>query len=287
MNLDRIFLLPNISKIQLSFSLIGILFYFSIIILFLFYYNCIILIKEEIFSFIFITSVLSLIEIFIDNETFRSLFIYITQIIAFSLLLVYLNKCLTQKIIVEDTKDLEINDKIYILLIFMLCSFPFQSFLDLQIFERYVQYILKMVLAALLYYLIYKRMKLIIERLNEQKLESKKENNYLMGSKENYYVKMIKTINMMYLIGFILLIFFMGIKIYMLHIYTEYIEYFGKTVYYSGFSSIILAELLLFFCINKLELENGIRKGKINSSIKKFVIVKIFNQDDNDENINF
>ena len=287
MNLDRIFLLPNISKIQLSFSLIGILFYFSIIILFLFYYNCIILIKEEIFSFIFITSVLSLIEIFIDNETFRSLFIYITQIIAFSLLLVYLNKCLTQKIIVEDIKDLEINDKIYILLIFMLCSFPFQSFLDLQIFERYVQYILKMVLAALLYYLIYKRMKLIIERLNEQKLESKKENNYLMGSKENYYVKMIKTINMMYLIGFILLIFFMGIKIYMLHIYTEYIEYFGKTVYYCGFSSIILAELLLFFCINKLELENGIRKGKINSSIKKFVIVKIFNQDDNDENINF
>ena len=287
MNLDRIFLLPNISKIQLSFSLIGILFYFSIIILFLFYYNCIILIKEEIFSFIFITSVLSLIEIFIDNETFRSLFIYITQIIAFSLLLVYLNKCLTQKIIVEDTKDLEINDKIYILLIFMLCSFPFQSFLDLQIFERYVQYILKMVLAALLYYLIYKRMKLIIERLNGQKLESKNENNYLMGSKENYYVKMIKTINMMYLIGFILLILFMGIKIYMLHIYTEYIEYFGKTVYYSGFSSIILAELLLFFCINKLELENGIRKGKINSSIKKFVIVKIFNQDDNDENINF
>lgn len=287
MNLDRIFLLPNISKIQLSFSLIGILFYFSIIILFIFYYNCIILIKEEIFSFIFITSVLSLIEIFIDNETFRSLFIYITQIIAFSLLLVYLNKCLTQKIIVEDIKDLEINDKIYILLIFMLCSFPFQSFLDLQIFERYVQYILKMVLAALLYYLIYKRMKLIIERLNEQKLESKNENNYLMGSKENYYVKMIKTINMMYLIGFILLIFFMGIKIYMLHIYTEYIEYFGKTVYYSGFSSIILAELLLFFCINKLELENGIRKGKINSSIKKFVIVKIFNQDDNDENINF
>ena len=287
MNLDRIFLLPNISKIQLSFSLIGILFYFSIIILFLFYYNCIILIKEEIFSFIFITSVLSLIEIFIDNETFRSLFIYITQIIAFSLLLAYLNKCLTQKIIVEDIKDLEINDKIYILLIFMLCSFPFQSFLDLQIFERYVQYILKMVLAALLYYLIYKRMKLIIERLNEQKLESKKENNYLMGSKENYYVKMIKTINMMYLIGFILLILFMGIKIYMLHIYTEYIEYFGKTVYYCGFSSIILAELLLFFCINKLELENGIRKGKINSSIKKFVIVKIFNQDDNDENINF
>ena len=287
MNLDRIFLLPNISKIQLSFSLIGILFYFSIIILFLFYYNCIILIKEEIFSFIFITSVLSLIEIFIDNETFRSLFIYITQIIAFSLLLAYLNKCLTQKIIVEDIKDLEINDKIYILLIFMLCSFPFQSFLDLQIFERYVQYILKMVLAALLYYLIYKRMKLIIERLNEQKLESKNENNYLMGSKENYYVKMIKTINMMYLIGFILLIFFMGIKIYMLHIYTEYIEYFGKTVYYCGFSSIILAELLLFFCINKLELENGIRKGKINSSIKKFVIVKIFNQDDNDENVNF
>ena len=287
MNLDRIFLLPNISKIQLSFSLIGILFYFSIIILFLFYYNCIILIKEEIFSFIFITSVLSLIEIFIDNETFRSLFIYITQIIAFSLLLAYLNKCLTQKIIVEDIKDLEINDKIYILLIFMLCSFPFQSFLDLQIFERYVQYILKMVLAALLYYLIYKRMKLIIERLNERKLESKNENNYLMGSKENYYVKMIKTINMMYLIGFILLIFFMGIKIYMLHIYTEYIEYFGKTVYYCGFSSIILAELLLFFCINKLELENGIRKGKINSSIKKFVIVKIFNQDDNDENVNF
>lgn len=287
MNFDRIYLLPKISKIQISFSLIGILFYFSIIILFFFYYNSICFIKEEIFSFILLKSVFSLIELFIENDNFRTIFIYISEIILFYLLLIHINKCFTQKKIIEDIKDLEINDKTYILLIFMLSIFPFEYYFKLQIAESCAQNVIKIILIAFLYNYINKRIKLMIERLTEQKIKSKIDINYMPGSKENYYLKMIRTINSMYLAGIILFIIFFSIKIYLLFNYNEIVEYFGNFADYTGLAFIILAELLFFFCSNKLELEKGIRKDKINNNIRKFVVIKIFNQDDLDENINF
>ena len=103
MNFNRIYILPITSKLDFSLSFIGIFFYLSIVILFSFYYNCLFLIKEEIFSYILLKSLFSIIESFIECDSFRLVFVYIANIILFSLLIFHLNRCLTQKKIVDDT----------------------------------------------------------------------------------------------------------------------------------------------------------------------------------------
>jgi hypothetical protein len=284
MDLGRIYVLPNIIKMQINFSLVGIFFYFTNIILFLFYYNCIVFIKEEIFSFIFLKSITFLIELFIDNHIYKYLFKYCSQVIVFSLLLLHINKCLTQKKIIENIKDLEINDKIYIMLIYMLSFFPYEFMFDLQFFERVLQLVIKMVLAIYFYSYVDKKIKIMLDRLREQQIKSKNEINYLMGCKENYYLKMLRTINSMYLTALILYICTMLIYISLLYNFNEFVKIVGKFCFFSAFSIVILAQLLFFFCSNKIELEKAFRKGKLNSGIKKFMIIKIFNQGDFDEN---
>lgn len=287
MNFDRIILLPYISKIQLSFSLIGIFFYLSIAFLFFFYYNSICFLREEIFSFILLNSVFSLIELFIDDANYRILFTYSTQVILFSLLLLHINKCFTQKKIVENIEDLELKNKIYVILIFMLIFFPFDFYFNLQVIEKCALDIVKVVLTVFLYFFIFKRIKLIQQRLKEQQIKSKNAVNYAMDSKENYYLKMTKTINTMYQVGFLFFTIYLSVKIYLLYNYNEVIEFIAKFGDYFGIACLMLAELLFFFCSNKIELEKGIRKGRFNNKIKKFVIIKIFNQEDIDDIINF
>ena len=287
MDLGRIYVLPNIIKMQINFSLVGIFFYFTNIILFLFYYNCIVFIKEEIFSFIFLKSITFLIELFIDDHISRYLFKYWSQVIVFSLLLLHINKCLTQKKIIENIKDLEISDKIYIMLIYMLSFFPYEFMFELQFFERVLQLVIKIVLAIYFYSYVDKKIKIMLDRLREQQIKSKNEINYLMGCKENYYLKMLRTINSMYLTALILYICTMLIYISLLYNLNEFVKIVGKFCFFGAFAIIILAQLLFFFCSNKIELEKAFRKGKLNSGIKKFMIIKIFNQGDLDENNSF
>ena len=287
MNLDRIYLLPYISKIQISFSLVGIFFYLFIIIIFFLYSNCIFFIKEEIFSFIFLKSLCSLIELFIDDEIYRIFFIYISQTILFVLLLLHINKCLTQKKIIEDTKDLELNDKLYIILIYLLSFFPFESFFSLQVQEMFFQNAVKIVAGIILYRHINKKINILTDRLKQQQIKAKNDVNHFMGYKENYYLKMISTINSMYLTGLFLFIIYISINIYLLYNFNEIIKFVGKFFDFGAFAFIILAQLLFFFCSNKIELEIIFKKGKLNSGFKKFVImnvIKIFNQEDTDEN---
>ena len=112
------FLVIEFSKIQLHFSLVGIFFYFSIVFIFLYYLDNSSFIKDEIFSFIFIKSLSSLIGLFITDEIYKAIFSYISQVISFGLILSHINKSITQKIIVDNIKGLRINDKIYIVLIY-------------------------------------------------------------------------------------------------------------------------------------------------------------------------
>ena len=214
MNFNRIYILPITSKLDFSLSFIGIFFYLSIVILFSFYYNCLFLIKEEIFSYILLKSLFSIIESFIECDSFRLVFAYIANIILFSLLIFHLNRCLTQKKIVDDTSDLEINDKIYIILIFTLCLFPFDSFFNLQILEMIMQNIIKIALIFMLHKYIDKKIKIMIERLNQQQVKLKVEQNNNLESNENYYIEILKSINSMHSAGAVLFIFCFSIKLY-------------------------------------------------------------------------
>lgn len=289
MNFDRIYILPQISKIQFSFSLIGIFFYISLIILFFFYYNCLFFIKEGIFSFILIKSLVSFIEAFIESDTFRVIFLYISQIILFSLLLIHLNQCLIQRKIVEDINGLEINDKKYILFIYIICFFPYEYCFNLQLLENLCHIILKIVLCVLLYGQIDRRIKLMMEKINEKQIKAKGDLNYVLGQRENYYLKMLKTIDSMILFGFILFILYYSFNMCLLNNNNEIIKFFSELANDCAIASICLSQLLFFFCSNKIELERGLRKSRLNSKIKKFVIIKIFNrsnQEDIDENYN-
>ena len=64
-------------------------------------------------------------------------------------------------------------------------------------------------------------------------------------------------------------------------------KYFSYMVRDSALFFISLAQLLFFYCSNKIELEQSLKRNKVNDTFKKFVRVKIFNIDDADENSSF
>jgi hypothetical protein len=289
MNFDRIYILPITSKLHFSLSFIGIFFYLSIMILFSFYYNCLFLIKEEIFSYILLKSLFSLIESAIESDEIRMVFVFITQIILFSLLLFHLDRCFTQKKIVEDTTDLEIKEKNYIILIYILCLIPFDSYFTILTSEMIAQNIIKAALIIMFYKSIEKKIKIMIDRLNQQQAKSTKvnKNSDILENNENYYIEMLQSINSMYSAGAVLFVFCFLINIYTSYYQNELIQYFSEMVKDSALFFISLAQLLFFYCSNKIELEQSLKKNKINDAFKKFVKIKIFNQDDADENSSF
>ena len=289
MNFDRIYILPITSKLHFSLSFIGIFFYLSIMILFSFYYNCLFLIKEEIFSYILLKSLFSLIESAIESDEIRMVFVFITQIILFSLLLFHLDRCFTQKKIVEDTTDLEIKEKNYIILIYILCLIPFDSYFTILTSEMIAQNIIKAALIIMFYKSIEKKIKIMIDRLNQQQAKSTKvnKNSDILENNESYYIEMLQSINSMYSAGAVLFVFCFLINIYTSYYQNELIQYFSDMVKDSALFFISLAQLLFFYCSNKIELEQSLKKNKINDAFKKFVKIKIFNQDDADENSSF
>jgi len=289
MNFDRIYILPITSKLHFSLSFIGIFFYLSIMILFSFYYNCLFLIKEEIFSYILLKSLFSLIESAIESDEIRMVFVFITQIILFSLLLFHLDRCFTQKKIVEDITDLEIKEKNYIILIYILCLIPFDSYFTILTSEMIAQNIIKAALIIMFYKSIEKKIKIMIDRLNQQQAKSTKvnKNSDILENNENYYIEMLQSINSMYSAGAVLFVFCFLINIYTSYYQNELIQYFSEMVKDSALFFISLAQLLFFYCSNKIELEQSLKKNKINDAFKKFVKIKIFNQDDADENSSF
>ena len=289
MNFDRIYILPITSKLHFSLSFIGIFFYLSIMILFSFYYNCLFLIKEEIFSYILLKSLFSLIESAIESDEYRMVFVFITQIILFTLLLFHLDRCFTQKKIVEDITDLEIKEKNYIILIYILCLIPFDSYFTILTSEMIAQNIIKAALIIMFYKSIEKKIKIMIDRLNQQQAKSTKvnKNSDILENNENYYIEMLQSINSMYSAGAVLFVFCFLINIYTSYYQNELIQYFSEMVKDSALFFISLAQLLFFYCSNKIELEQSLKKNKINDAFKKFVKIKIFNQDDADENSSF
>ena len=277
------FLVIEFSKIQLHFSLVGIFFYFSIVFIFLYYLDNSSFIKDEIFSFIFIKSLSSLILLFITDEKYKAIFSYISQVISFGLILSHINKCITQKRIVYNIKGLRINDKIYIVLIFMLSFFPFESFIKLELYEILFINATKVLLTIFLYYHINKKIKLLLERLKQQEIKSKQDNDKLNGKKDIYYSKMIISINSMYFKGFTSFILYILINTYLIYNFNEYIDYIAKFFYFISFIFMSLAGLLFFFCSNRIELDKLFRNEKFKNNSKKFEMI---NQEDSDEEEN-
>ena len=150
-----------------------------------------------------------------------------------------------------------------------------------------MQNIIKIALIFMMYKHIDKNIKLMIGRLNQQQIKLKTEHNNNFENNENYYIEMLKSINSMHCAGAVLFIFCFSLKIYNSYYRNDITDGFSHMVRDSAIFFICLAQLLFFYCSNKIEIENSFKRNKFNETIKKLRIIKIFNQDDADESTNF
>ncbi len=191
------------------FSIIGVFFYISLILLFGFYYKCLIFIKENIFTFILVNSLTPLISLFINNPIYKNVFSFLSQTIQFSLILYFIDKCFTSPNLSKDKKDFEISYKIYIILIFMISSFPFYNYLEL--FEKTIfdQNVIRMVPIILLYEQIREKFQILFDYLNEKKV--KPNDSDMPHEIVYYYYNIFKIISKMFYTSFFLFFLYLGL----------------------------------------------------------------------------
>ena len=270
----------NYTIIQFFFSILGILFYFALIFLFKFYYNCLIFITEKIFTFILLNSLTSLITLFIEIPLKKYLFVYISGTIQFYLVISFINKCLTSDKFSKDSKNFEINYQIYIVLIYMICSFPFTKIFVTFEKNLFEQNAVKMILTVLLYEHIREKLYNILDYLDEKKLNTNEKDVYLPYMKAHYYHKIIKTINSIFFISFILFIILLIIKILdNLINYKLTFQYSSLFVNLLAIYFLIIGCILFFYPLNKSQLEKH-KKGDKKESIddlnsQKFRVIDV------------
>ena len=277
--------------IQFFFSVVGISFYLALIILFHFYYDCIRFIKEKIFSFILVHSLTSLISLFIKDPTYNLFFNYFSHTFQLYLFLYFIDKCLVSSPITIDKGKMEIEYKIYIILIFMLCTFPFNKYFGL--FEKTFldQNAISMILSILFYEQIRGKMQFIIYILNERKaLSANPDMPYEMIF---YYYNMYKMINNYFYTSFLFFLLMLGAKI--LENFVQYkitFQFIAYFLYLSAIYTLVIGCILFFYCLNRKDLNykkrNKREKLENIDERQKFTIIDVeSNYDDIDENMNF
>ena len=270
---------PVLKIVQFIFSVLGILFYFALIFLFHFYYHCIRFIKEKIFSFILVHSLTSLLVLFIENPTYNLFFKYFSNIIQLYLILYFFDKCLKLTNIPID-KNIKINYKIYIILIFMICTFPFSKYLP--IFEKpfFDQNPILLILCILLFEQIRGKMEIIIEIFHEN---------------DFYYYNIYKMINNYFKASFFLFLLTISAKI--LDNFLIYKNILLFITYFLNLSAVYVMAIgciLFFYCLNRddLKIKKKYKKEneENNDEKNKFRVIDVeadINQDDVDKNTDF
>ncbi len=271
------------------FSIIGVFFYISLILLFGFYYKCLIFIKENIFTFILVNSLTPLISLFINNPIYKNVFSFLSQTIQFSLILYFIDKCFTSPNLSKDKKDFEISYKIYIILIFMISSFPFYNYLEL--FEKTIfdQNVIRMVLIILLYEQIREKFQILFDYLNEKKV--KPNDSDMPHEIVYYYYNIFKIISKMFYTSFFLFFLYLGLKLFGKHAFNfkTTFEYICLFINLFAIYSLIIGCILFFYSLNKNNLETHQKSARRKESFDESQTFKVINvdiaQDDIDENI--
>ena len=132
---NNIIKLNEIQIILISFfSYCGLIIYFISFLVFLFCLDRIAFIKSNHYSFILLSSITDLIQIFTDkNDLIKHIFIFTSYIIQFHLVITSFNKLLLGEYIFKTDKDFSIKKKSIIkFILFPLITFPYSS-----IFEHY------------------------------------------------------------------------------------------------------------------------------------------------------
>ena len=277
--------------IQSFYSLSGLIFYLISFILFNFYYKCPSLIKKEIFTFIFLTSLKTIIEIIIPFSLANYLISYFIEIISFYLILVYLDKCLTSKKISIDSFIFELSNKVYLFLIFLVCSFPAVKIWKLS--ENYIitENIINIIVAILFFIYINSKFKLLLDYLNEKQVtNSKIPDIYLPYMKAYYYYNSFKCAKTIFFFSLILIICFFSLNISNIFLKKQYLCLLALISEKISLFCLILGNLVLFYSLYKKLLGIG-KNEEIDEegrNISNFTVIDVdIQQDDKEELSNF
>jgi hypothetical protein len=277
--------------IQSFYSLSGLIFYLISFILFNFYYKCPSLIKKEIFTFIFLTSLKTIIEIIIPFSLANYLISYFIGIISFYLILVYLDKCLTSKKISIDSFIFELSNKVYLFLIFLVCSFPAVKIWKLS--ENYIitENIINIIVAILFFIYINSKFKLLLDYLNEKQVtNSKIPDIYLPYMKAYYYYNSFKCAKTIFFFSLILIICFFSLNISNIFLKKQNLCLLALIAEKISLFCLILGNLVLFYSLYKKLLGIG-KNEEIDEegrNISNFTVIDVdIQQDDKEELSNF
>ena len=277
--------------IQSCFSLSGLIFYLISFILFNFCYKCPSLIKKEIFTFIFLTSIKTIIETLFPFSLANYLISYFIGIISFYLIIVYLDKCLTSKKLSIDSFYFELTNKIYLFLIFLICSFPVVNIWKLSKNYIITENIIYIIIAITFYLYINSKFNLLLDYLSEKQITSSKiPDIYLPYMKAYSYYNSFKCAKIIFFFSLILIIFHFCLNISKIFLENKYLCLIALITEKISLFCLILGNLVLFYTLYKKLL--GIGKNEDvdeeGRNISNFTVIDVdIQQDDKEDLTNF
>ena len=281
---------PLYFYIHLFFIFIELIIYIIAALLFYFYFNSSSYIKKEFFTFTILNSFKSFLEITLPSSHIKDIIIYIIGVIEFYLILAYINKSLSSKKISQNNTSYELDHFWYIIIIFILSSFPYVEIFNLS--EKYIFSFntVNIILAILLFRYINIRMQLLLEYLKEKKMtNSAIPDIYLPYLRAHFYYTMFNRINIIFYVSLVLVISFYLIKILDLFIewkiFSKYILLFLEE---SLNWSLIISCFIFFYSYHKKKLiKGGVVKDKSGeeANLAKFSVIDVDIQQDENSNL--
>ena len=278
--------------IHLFFAFTGIIIYITAIYIFGLYIKYFSFIKREIFTFIILNSIKSFLEISLSSSLAKDIIIYVIGIIEFYLILTYINKSFTTKKIAKNNPNFELDYLYYIVLIFAICSFPYEKIFNLSTKYIFSSNTVKFILSIILFRYINIKMHLILEFLNEKKVETTEiPDIYLPYIKAHYYYRNFYIVNIVFIICLFSVLVYYGIKLSDIFLewknISRYILLFCEEIIYN---CVKLSCLIFFYSFNRNKLTKGGKKRRKKeeyvqeSNISNFSVIDVDIQQD--ENVN-
>ena len=272
--------------IHIFVSTAGFIFYLIVFILFNFYFKCPSLIKKEIFTFIFLYSIKTIVEILLSS--ILSQFIcYIIDIISFYLIITYINKCLVSKKLSENSISFQLVHKNYMCLIFIICSFTLVKIFNLSQKFNLVENIINIVGAFIIFKYIRGKYQHLLEYLKEKKMTNTKiPDIYLPYMKAHFYYISFNNAYFIFYNSFVIIIFYFSLNIIYFIFKTKYLFFVAIICEKCAYICLIIGCLLLFYSLYKKLL--GIGKNDENDeegNISNFTVIDVdIQQEEKEEN---
>ena len=272
--------------IHIFVSTAGFIFYLIVFILFHFCYKCPSLIKKEIFTFIFLYSIKTIVEILL--YTILSQFVcYIIDIISFYLIITYINKCLVSKKLSENSISFQLDNKNYMFVIFIICSFPLVKSFKLSQKYIVVENIINIIGAVVIFRYIKTKFQLLLEYLKEKKMTNTKiPDIYLPYMKAHYYYISFNNAYFIYFSSFIIIICYFSLNIFYFLFKKTYLFYIAVICEKCAYICLVIGCLILFYALYKKLL--GIGKNDENDeegNISNFTVIDVdIQQEEKEEN---